>query len=375
MLAIYILLLKFLNLSNSFSFFNVNFIMYLTLLPILIAIFSIISTLLSKSYLTGIASSTIPLLFISNSISDSFLILYSIFGIFSSFIFYFFIKSKNKIFLGKFENPIPLAIAAVALSLILIVNYFNYRFLLAYFLISLISSFLSSTEQKFFRSSLLGILSSLGPIGFFIISWYLVERPIYIRDCNGLELSNKILMSSIGNRDLACAEGKAKIKLERPFILWIYGKYNPVKLKNYIEIGISEKPSCKESNCIDLSDKDLYHSINFLNNLSNELKGEKDLLIKLNMEMLSNADLINVLKKLSKRISLVIEMKDFIDKDFMQKFNAASSGVVFCCVEDPEKSLNIAKVFFRYPYELAEILKQNALVYPSCDNGFLVLRI
>jgi len=376
MLVIYITLLKFLNSLIGFSFFNINFIIYITLLPILIGIFSIISTLLSKNYLTGVASATIPLLFLSNTISDIFLILYSLFGIFSAFIVYFFIRSKSKIFLGKFENPIPLAITAVVLSSILIINYFNYRFLLAYFLLSLISSFLSSTERKFLKSSLLGILSSLGPIGFFIVSFYLIERPIYIDDCNGLELKGKILMSSIGNRDLICAEGKGKIKVERPFILWVYGKYNPVKLEDYIEIGISEKPNCKESSyCVDLTEKDLYYSINFLNNLSNELKGEKDLLIKLNKDSLANIDLINVIKKLSKRISLVIEMNDFIDKEFMQKYNAASSAVVFCCIEDPEKSLNIARVFLKDPYDLVEMLKQNALIYPSCNNGFLILKI
>ncbi|MFP3227948.1 MAG: hypothetical protein RXQ71_04040, partial [Caldisphaera sp.] len=62
-------------------------------------------------------------------------------------------------------------------------------------------------------------------------------------------------------------------------------------------------------------------------------------------------------------------------KEFMQKYNAASSAVVFCCIEDPEKSLNIARVFLKDPYDLVEMLKQNALIYPSCNNGFLILKI
>ncbi|AFZ70979.1 hypothetical protein Calag_1263 [Caldisphaera lagunensis DSM 15908] len=371
-LILFIFILRYLT-SFNLTIYGISFILYLTVLPIIVSIFSAISTIYNKNYLPGIAISIIPFLFLSNTFMDYLLLIYIIFGIFVSFIVYFFIKSKKKIILNKPENPIPLAITAFSLSLILILNGtvdFNYRFLLSYFIFSLLSSFISSSEQKFLRSILLGISSSLGPIGFFITSSYIINKPVYINDCEGIELRGKLLLTSLGNKDLVCAEeDKIKLKLEKPFVLWIYNSRDLLNLKDYIEIGIGEKPKCDKENCVDLSNENLYNIINYLNNLNED----KDLLIKINKDLLINDEILNSIKNLSNKNNIIIELDEIVDKDIMPKFKAKSSGIVFCCINNPEKSFNISKIFLRDPYELSAIIKDKAIAYPSCNNEILIL--
>ncbi len=373
MVILFLFILKYL-ISFSFTIYGIGFILYLTVLPIIISIFSAISTIYNKSYLSGIAISIIPFLFLSNTFMDYLLLIYIIFGIFVSFVAYFFIKSKKKIILNKPENPIPLAITALLLSLILIFNTtldFNYRFLISYFIFSLLSSIISSSEQKFLKSILLGISSSLGPVGFFITISYIINKPIYINNCEGIELRGKLILTSLNNKDLVCAEGnKIKLKLEKPFVLWIYNSRDLLNLKDYVEIGISEKPLCiNNENCIDLSNENIFNIANYLNNLN----VNKDLLIKINKDLLINDEILNSIKNLSKNNNIIIELDEIDDKDIMPKFKAKSSGIVFCCIDNPEKSLNIAKIFLKDPYELSSIIKNKAIAYPSCNNEILIL--
>ncbi|MGC8567235.1 MAG: hypothetical protein ACP5I6_06920 [Caldisphaera sp.] len=374
--------------------FNLGSLLYLVLLPFIIIIFSLLATFIGN-YLLGISISLIPILFIKYF--WGILLLSSFMGIVSSLVARFALKrGEGSLNIDRPINPIPPAFVSFVLIILLLINFLNnfftYYFLLTLFIVSFVNALISSTLDEGIKGSiLLGLASSTGPIGLYLLSVFLYNKPFYLCDCDGLELNGKIIYSGIninGNKKVVCVRSeKSKIMLDEPYLLWAYNlKDNLIKINNYIEIGISKRPYCNNlmditqinsfEKCIgiDLSDKDRIYSIHVLS----LLKDFKDriFIIRADKDVVENKEFRNLIRDLSKSNNIIIESDLILGNEIMQKYNAKSSGFFACCIEDPSLALSIAKVFLydKESYKVAELLKENAIFYPSCNKDFAIIK-